>query len=123
MSNNLIKDKSFLFAIEIVKLYKLITNDKREFVMSKQLLKCGTSVGANVREALNAESKRDFIHKLSIAQKECDEVNYWLELLNTTGYIEDNIYKEIKVKAEALLRILKSIILTTQKNQLKIHNT
>jgi four helix bundle protein len=123
MSKNLIKDKSFLYVIEIVDLYKFFVNDEREFVMSKQLLKCGTSVGANVREVLNAESKSDFIHKLSSAQKECDEVIYWLDLMKATKYINEQSHFKYKSEAEALLKILKSIILTTRQNQLKTHNS
>jgi len=123
MSQNLIKEKSFLFAIDIVNLYKLLISNKKEFVMSKQLLKCGTSIGANVREALNAESKNDFIHKLSIAQKECDEAIYWLDLMKATKFIDESIYNEYRPKADSLLKILKSIILTTKQNQVKIHNT
>jgi four helix bundle protein len=74
--DNIIKTKSFQFAIRIVNLYKLLSIERREYVMSKQLLRSGTSIGANVREAINAQSKPDFIHKLSIAQKECDEAIY-----------------------------------------------
>ena len=78
---SIIKDKSFDFAIKTVKLYKQLANDKKEYVLSKQLLRSGTSVGANIREAHNAQSKPDFVHKLSISQKECDESIYWLELM------------------------------------------
>lgn len=74
--DNIIKTKSFQFAIRIVNLYKLLSIERREYIMSKQLLRSGTSIGANVREAINAQSKPDFIHKLSIAQKECDEAIY-----------------------------------------------
>jgi len=81
---NIVRDKSFAFAVRIVSLYKYLCADKKEFVLSKQLLRSGTSIGANVREAVNAESKKDFIHKLAIAQKECDESIYWLELLVET---------------------------------------
>lgn len=78
---NVLKDKSFGFALKSRKLFKHLTETKKEFIMSKQLLRSGTSVGANIREAQNAESDADFIHKLGIAQKECDESLYWLELL------------------------------------------
>jgi four helix bundle protein len=78
---NIIKKKSFLFAIRIVKLYQYLCEVKKEFILSKQLLRSGTAIGALIRESQNAESKADFIHKLSIAQKECDETIYWLELL------------------------------------------
>lgn len=81
---NIVKLKSFDFAVRIVNLYKYLSETKKEYVLSKQLLGSGTSVGANIRETDNAESKLDFIHKLSIAQKECDETLYWLELLKVT---------------------------------------
>ena len=80
MSQSIIKEKTFKFALEIIKISKLLLQ-KNEFVLSKQLLRAGTSIGANIREALNAESTADFIHKFSIAQKECDETLYWIELL------------------------------------------
>ena len=85
MSESVVKNKSFAFAVRVVNFYKML-NEKKEFIMSKQLLRSGTSVGANVREAINAQSKADFIHKLSISQKECDESMYWLELLKETNY-------------------------------------
>src|ERR1700739_1651528 len=87
MSKSIIKDKSFVFAVRVVNLYKLVTSERKEFVISKQLLRSGTSIGANVREAVNGQSSADFIHKLSIAQKECDETMYWLALLKETNYI------------------------------------
>lgn len=84
---NVLLIKSFLFAIRIVKLYQYLVAEKKEYVMSKQLLRSGTAVGALVREAQNAESKADFIHKLGIAQKECDETSCWLGLLKETEYL------------------------------------
>lgn len=80
MSEGVLKNKSFLFAVRIIKLYEYSTNKKKEYVLSKQVLRSGTAIGALIREAQNAESKADFIHKLGIAQKECDETIYWLEL-------------------------------------------
>lgn len=79
--NNPLKEKSFAFALDIIREYKILVEEKREYVMSKQILRSATSIGANIREAQNAQSKADFIHKLSISQKECDETLYWLELL------------------------------------------
>ena len=79
MKNNIIRDKSFDFAIRIVNLYKYLTDNKREFILSKQLLRSGTSIGALVRESEHAESKADFIHKLSIALKEANETDYWCD--------------------------------------------
>ena len=97
---NILKDNSFQFAINIIKLYKYLVESKKEFVLSKQLLRSGTAVGAMIREAQNAESKNDFIHKLAIAQKECDETVYWLELLKETNYMELNEFTNIHNEAE-----------------------
>ncbi len=117
MSKSILKDKSFDFAIKIVNAYKMLSTEKREFVMSKQLLRSGTSVGANIREARNAESTNDFIHKLGIAQKECDETLYWLELLSITGYLENNIFLIVTNEVNQILKMIKSTILTLkQKN-------
>ena len=92
MKESLIKEKSFQFAIRTVKMYSHLKEAKKEYVMSKQVLRSGTSIGANIREALNGESKADFIHKLAIAQKEADETLYWLELLKATEFIDDTSY-------------------------------
>jgi four helix bundle protein len=86
MKESILKSKSFEFALKTIELYKFLSLDQKEFVMSKQLLRPGTSIGANIREVKNAESKLDFIHKPSIAQKECDETMYWLELLHESGF-------------------------------------
>lgn len=114
MSKSILKDKSFLFAIRVVNLYKVITETKREFVMSKQVYRSGTAVGALIREAQNAESKLDFIHKLAIAQKECDETMYWLELLKATNFISENEFNSISKDNLELLKMLKSSILTVK---------
>ena len=116
---NILKNKSFSLAIEIVQVYKHLIEEKREFVMSKQLLRSGTSIGAMVRESQNAESKNDFIHKLAIAQKECDETLYWLELIHTSGYLNEEKFTNCFQHASEILRILKSVILTTKQNLLK----
>ena len=118
MSESIIKTKSFSFAVRIVNLYKTLHN-RNEYVMSKQLLRSGTFVGANVREALNAESTKDFIHKLSISQKEADETMYWLELLFETEYLSEKEFKSIHSNCNELLKILRSIIITTKKNNFK----
>ncbi|WP_333597547.1 four helix bundle protein [Chryseobacterium flavum] len=120
MRESIVGKKSFEFAVDIVNFYKRITVDKKEFVLSKQILRSGTSIGANIREALNAQSKMDFIHKLSISQKECDETIYWLELLYTTDFIAEEDFKKMKNKASELLKIIRSIIITTKN---KIHNS
>ena len=113
---NPLKDKSFRFALSIIKLYKNLTDLKREFVISKQLLRSGTSIGANIREAQNAQSKADFIHKLSISQKECDESLYWMELLHQSEYLTENEFKSIYCEANELLKMLRSAIITSKKN-------
>mgnify|MGYP000869971896 FL=1 len=97
MKENVIKEKSFLFAIEIVSLYKILV-ERKEFVLSKQLLRSGTSIGANVRESEHAQSKADFIHKLSIALKEANETEYWLDLLYETKYVSESEFQSIKPK-------------------------
>ena len=112
--DNIIKIKSFQFAIRVINLYKHLCSEKKEFVLSKQLLRSGTSIGANVREAVNAQSKLDFIHKLSIAQKECDETIYWLELLKETNYISNEEFNSLYPKCDEVLKIIRSIILTSK---------
>ena len=114
--DNIIKNKSFAFAIRIVNLNKFLSFDKKEFVMSKQLLRSGTSIGANIREAINAQSQLDFIHKLSISQKECDETIYWLELLKETNYISEIEFTSMNSDVIELLKIIRSIIITSKKN-------
>ena len=116
-SENIILIKSFSFAIRVVKLYKILNESNKEYVLSKQLLRCGTSIGANVREAHNAESKNDFIHKMGIAQKETSEVIYWLELLKETGYLNQKEFDSIVSDANELLKIIRSIILTSKGKQ------
>ncbi|KQX06295.1 four helix bundle protein [Flavobacterium sp. Root420] len=114
MRNNVIKDKSFDFAIRIVKLYQYLSTEKKEFTLSKQLLRSGTSIGAMVREAEHAESKSDFIHKFAIAQKEANESVYWLELLKATDYLNDNEFENINSDAIAILKLITSILKTTK---------
>ena len=96
MKENIIKNKSFDFALRIVKLYQYLSEQKKEFVLSKQLLRSGTSIGANIREADQAESKADFIHKLSISLKEANESEYWIELLYKSGYMEETHFISIQ---------------------------
>jgi four helix bundle protein len=93
-----------------------LTESGKEFVISRQFLRSGTSIGANIREAQNAESKADFIHKLGIAQKECDETIYWLELLNQTGYINMPEFDSNFLKANELLKMIRSSILSSKSN-------
>lgn len=96
MSDNMIVTLSFDFAVKIVELFKQLYSEKREFVLSKQLLRAGTSIGANVAEAQRGQSKVDFISKMNIALKEANETDYWLRLLNRTGYISEIKFTEMK---------------------------
>ena len=114
MKESILKKKSFLFAIDIINCYKKLSTD-REYVLSKQLLRSGTSIGANIREAQNAQSTKDFIHKLSISQKECDETMYRIELLQETNYLTPNEAKKLLIKATELLKMLRSAIITSKK--------
>ena len=116
MRNNILKDKSFVFALRIVKMYKYLVDEKKEYIMSKQLLRSGTAIGALVREAEHSESKADFIHKLSISLKEANETEYWIDLLFHAKYIEEENYKSIIEDCKEMLRLLISIIKTSKKN-------
>ncbi len=115
-TGSILLEKTFAFAIRVVKLYKYLVEEKKEFVMSKQILRCGTNPGTMVREAANAESGLDFIHKLSIAQKETAEVMYWLELLQATNYLNQPEFESMKSDAQEIMRLLRSSILTRKQN-------
>jgi len=110
--NNAIQDKSKAFAIRIINCYKFMVEEQHEFVMSKQLLRCGTSIGANTRESKNAQSRNDFLSKLSIALKEADETDYWLDLLHATNYLNDNMYSSLATDCTEIIKILTAIIKT-----------
>jgi len=114
--NSIIGKKSYAFAIRIVNLYKYLTTqaEQKEFVLSKQLLRSGTSIGANVREALRAQSKADFAAKMNISSKEANESEYWIQLLHDTGYLDDQMSKSLLSDIRELNRILISIVKTTQ---------
>jgi four helix bundle protein len=116
MSESIVRDKSFAFAVRVVKLYKFLCEEKKEFVLSKQLLRSGTSIGANVKEALQAESKADFAHKLSISLKEASETEYWLDLLNAGAFIEKPAFESIQGDCVELIKILTAIVKSTRKN-------
>ena len=122
MKEGTIKNKTFKFAIRIVKMYQFLVADKKEYVLSKQLLRSGTSVGAMVREAEHSESKADFIHKMAIAQKEINEAIYWIELLKESGYLTIKQYEDINNDAVEIIKMLTSIIKTTKKNLKKTNN-
>ena len=109
MSYNAIEDKSFKFAIRIVNLHKYLKNAKNEFIMSKQLIRSGTSIGANIAEAEKAQTTADFYTKLTIALKEANETHYWLRLLHATDYLSDEEFKSIEVESAELIALLVSI--------------
>jgi four helix bundle protein len=114
VKENAVKDKSFAFAVRIVNLYRYLHEKKNEFVLSKQLLRSGTAIGALVREAEQAESKADFIHKLSISLKEANETDYWIELLFQTDFLSEKEYTTIKGDSEELIKLLVAIIKTSK---------
>ena len=112
---NILQEKTFAFAIRIVNLYKYLCEEKKEFVLSKQILRSGTSIGANVEEGIGGQSDRDFISKLNIAYKEARETIYWLKLLNATNYISEKQFNNIHDDAEQICKILAKIIVTMKK--------
>lgn len=114
--DNVIENKSFQFAIRIVRLYKFLCEEKKEYILSKQLLRAGTSIGANVTESQQAQSKPDFVSKISIALKEASETKYWIKLLGTTEYLSENQTKSILDDCVEIEKILVTI-LTSAKNQ------
>lgn len=114
--NNILADKSIAFSIRIVHCYKYLTEERKEFIMSKQLFRSGTSIGANIHEGMQAQSKPDFISKLSIALKEASESSYWITLLHKTEYLDDNSFSSLKSDLDEIIRILISSIKTSKKN-------
>lgn len=116
MRENVVKNKSFDFSVQIVEHYKLLVSERKEFVMAKQMLRSGTAVGALIREAEHAESKPDFVHKLAIAQKEMNETLYWLELLLKTKYLKEHEFLRLNDIGEELIKLLTSIIKTSKAN-------
>ena len=110
---HIVKNKSFDFALRIVKIYQYLI-EKKEFVLSKQLLRSGTSIGALIRESEHAESKADFVHKLSIALKETNESKYWIELLYKSNYVDTKSFESIQTDIDELLKLLTSIIKTSK---------
>ncbi|MGK7878497.1 MAG: four helix bundle protein [Crocosphaera sp.] len=116
MSKNTVKDKSFDFAIRMVNLYKYLTSEKKEYVLSKQLLRSGTAIGALVRESEHAESKADFIHKMSIALKEANETEYWILLLYKTEYFDEKAFNSLIHDIVEILKLLTTIIKTAKEN-------
>jgi four helix bundle protein len=115
MGNNAVKEKSFAFALRIVKLSQYLNDEKREYVLSKQVLRSGTAIGALIRESEYAESRADFVHKLAIALKEANETQYWLELLHQSDYIDTRGFHSLDQDCKELLKLLISILKSTKK--------
>lgn len=122
MKESILREKCKAFAIRIIKLYKFLTEDKKEFVMSKQILRSGTSIGANFAEAIYGVSEADFLNKLSIAQKEASETIYWLELLSETDFITKEQFDSMYADADELVRLLAASIITMKKKK-ELHNS
>jgi four helix bundle protein len=114
MKENVIKIKSFAFALRVINLYQYLKVEKKEYILSKQLMRSGTSIGAMVREAEQAESKPDFIHKLAISQKEANEAEYWIELLYQSGYLDKQQYESLFKDVTEIRKLLTSIIKTSK---------
>ena len=117
--DNIIQSKSYTFALRIIRLYKYLVHDKNEYVLAKQILKSGTSIGANVEEAIQGESRADFVHKLAIALKEANETRYWLNLLRDSEIInnDENTQSLIEDCSE-IIKLLTAIIKTSKKKSL-----
>ncbi len=113
MEPNIIETKSFEFAIRIVNLYKHLASKKKEYVMSKQLLRCGTSIGANVAEAQKAQSRADFHTKMNIAMKEANETYYWIRLLYKTNYLSEREFSSLEQDIKEIIAIITAICKTT----------
>ena len=114
-NDNAVLVKSKAFALLIIRMYKYLTDEKKEFVLSKQVLRSGTSIGANIKESLYAQSKADFYAKLHIATKEAGETEYWLELLHEGGYLDDNTFTKLNDHCSEIIKLLVSITKTQKK--------
>jgi len=115
VTDNIVVVKSKTFAIRIVRLYQYLCNSRKEFTLSRQLLRCGTSIGANIKEAIRGQSKADFTAKMNIALKEASEAEYWIEILYETGYINNRQFKSIYTDCQELLKLLFSIVKSSKK--------
>ncbi|MDR2084118.1 MAG: four helix bundle protein [Bacteroidales bacterium] len=113
--NNITAPKSYAFALDIIKLYKSLTNEKREFVLSKQVLRSGTAIGALIKEAEHAQSRADFLNKMNIALKEANETEYWLMLLKDSSFIPENEFVLLHEKCSELIKLLASTVKTLKK--------
>ena len=115
-NDNVIQYKTYDFSVRIIKLYQFLVKEKQEFILSKQILRCGTSIGANVEEAIGGQSKKDFFAKLSISYKEARETHYWIRLLFDTDYIDKNMKISLLQDVEEILKIIGSILKTIKTN-------
>ena len=115
MKKNIVVEKSYKFALRIVKLYKYLGDEKKEFILSKQVLRSGTSIGANIEEAIGGQSKKDFISKCSIAYKETRETHYWLRLLRDSEFLETTLANSMIDDCDELLKIIGSIVISTKR--------
>jgi four helix bundle protein len=116
MKDSVVKEKSYLFALRVVKLYQYLQDKKKENILSKQILRSGTAIGALISEGRFAQSKADFINKMNIALKEASETSYWLALLKDSGYISIKSYNSIGVECDEIIKLLVSIIKTSKNN-------
>ncbi|EJE7234041.1 four helix bundle protein [Clostridium sporogenes] len=114
--NSIAYDKAFDFALDIIQLYKYLITEKKEYVLSKQILRSGTSIGANIKEGINGQSKKDFLSKMSIALKEAEETEYWIELLKYSNYIDDKTSSLLLENCKEIIKILVTTIKTTKMN-------
>ena len=117
MKNNVIKEKSYAFALRMIKAYKYLSQEQREFILSKQMLRSGTAIGALVREAEHAQSTADFINKMNVSLKEANETEYWLMLLKDSEYIDEKTFASVHADCDELIRLLVSIVKTTKHNK------
>ena len=116
MKENILKDKAYKFALRCVKLYQYLGDERKEFVMSKQVLRSGTSIGANIEEANQAQSKSDFIHKLLISQKESFETHYWIRILRDTDFLNEKPADSLLTDCEEIQKLITSSIKTAKTN-------
>src|SRR6185436_5414228 len=116
-AGNVVQEKSFTFAVRIVRVYQHLVNEKKEFVLSKQLLRSGTSIGANIEEGIGGQSEADFVSRLNIAYKEARETAYWIRLLQATDYLTASQSQSLLADADELCKILGKILITTKRNR------
>ena len=117
MKESLVKGKSMNFAIRIVRCFKFLSEERHEYILSKQLLRCGTSIGANVKEALSGQSVPDFAAKMNISLKEASECEYWIELLEKTEYLQTNVAESLLKDCQELIKMLTSIVKTSKEQK------